>query len=404
MGYYDDHYTNPEPPRRSGGRRGGWFWSGLLGAIIGIIVFFVLSPFLESQGWLPNYGNNTTGGGGTTVTGPTSTKKVNVDVTTAVTQAVDQVSPAVVAVINMQKADFFDNKYTEAGIGSGIIYKKSGKYAYVVTNNHVVEGASRLEVRFDNETKVEAKLLGRDSLYDLAVLQIPSDKVKVVAQFGNSSKLKRGEPVIAIGNPLGFSGSVTEGIVSSTNRSIQRQVKTDGGQVQYNAEVLQTDAAINPGNSGGALVNIEGQVVGINSEKIAEQDVEGIGFAIPINVAKPVIAQLESTGKVERPFIGVSFVGLDELPAQALRQLNVPNNVKAGLVVTQVSSGSPGQRAGMQEGDIITEVNGHKIEDTAGFSTYLYSNLKVGQTVDVKVVRNGKVTTLKLKLGGKTFS
>lgn len=402
MGYYDDHYTNPEPSRRSGGRRGGpgWFWSGFLGAIVGIVVCFIVSPFLASKGWLPAYNNEA----GTTQTGPVINKRINADVTTAVTKAVDKVSPAVVAVINLQQANFFDNQYTESGIGSGIIYKKSGDYAYVVTNNHVVEGASKIEVRFDDEKKVNAELLGRDSLYDLAVLKIPAKYVKTVAQFGNSDNLKRGEPVIAIGNPLGFSGSVTEGIVSSKNRMIERQVQTSGGQVDYNAQVLQTDAAINPGNSGGALVNLDGDVVGINSLKISDSDVEGIGFAIPINIAIPVIQKLEADGKVERPYIGISFVGLDELPSNYAQQLNIPRNLKTGLVVTQVGSGSPAQRAGIKEGDIIVSVNGHQIQDSVDFSTYLYTNLKVGQTVKVTLYRDGNKRTLDLTLGGKVFS
>jgi len=400
MGYYDSHYSDPETPKSSGNRK-GWFWSGLLGAIIGIIVFFILSPFLASQGWLPSYNQNNAS---TQVTGPTTNKTMNVNVNTAVIDAVNKVSPAVVAVINMQSADFFDNKYTEAGIGSGIVYKKSGDYAYVVTNNHVVEGANKVEVRFDDQTKVDAELLGTDSLYDLAVLRIPAKYVKVVASFGNSDKLKRGEPVIAIGNPLGFSGTVTQGIVSSANRSIQRAVQTNGGQVNYNAQVIQTDAAINPGNSGGALVNLAGQVVGINSLKIAEASVEGIGFAIPINIAIPVINQLETKGKIERPYLGISLVGLDELPASAIQQLNVPNSVKNGIVVTAVSPGSPAQRAGIKEGDLIVQIDDYKVKNYVDFSTYLYTNLKVGQKVKVKVYRYGKLKTLEMTLGGKVFS
>jgi len=400
MGYYDSHYSDPETPKSSGNRK-GWFWSGLLGAIIGIIVFFILSPFLASQGWLPSYNQNNAS---TQVTGPTTNKTMNVNVNTAVIDAVNKVSPAVVAVINMQSANFFDNKYTEAGIGSGIVYKKSGDYAYVVTNNHVVEGANKVEVRFDDQTKVDAELLGKDSLYDLAVLRIPAKYVKVVASFGNSDKLKLGEPVVAIGNPLGFSGTVTQGIVSSANRSIQRTVQTNGGQVNYNAQVIQTDAAINPGNSGGALVNLAGQVVGINSLKIAETSVEGIGFAIPINIATPVINQLETKGKIERPYLGISLVGLDELPASAIQQLKVPDNVKGGIVVTAVSPGSPAQRAGIKEGDLIVQIDDYKVKNYVDFSTYLYTNLKVGQKVKVKVYRYGKLKTLEMTLGGKVFS
>ncbi|TCP23432.1 serine protease Do [Scopulibacillus darangshiensis] len=401
MGYYDDHNLDPSEPNRSGGRRrgrGGWFLAGLLGAIVGIVVFLVFAPVLSNLGVLP-YAVET-GGNTTNTTSPGSTKQVNVDVTSGVTKAVDKVSPAVVTVINLKRANFFDNKYQKTGIGSGIIYKKSDGGAYIVTNNHVVEGANKVEVRLSNDVKVDAQVLGKDSLYDLAVLKIPGDKVKEVAQFGDSSKLKRGEPVIAIGNPLGFNGSVTEGIVSAPNRMIPVQ----HDNVSMQAQVIQTDAAINPGNSGGALVNIEGQVIGINSLKIAEQTVEGIGFAIPINVAKPVIKQLEKQGKIERPYLGIGIVDLNNVPTNALQQLKIPDNVHTGLVATEVKDGSPAARGGLKAGDVITEINGKKIQSYIKFSTYLYTQLKPDQTVDVTYYRFGKKHTTKIKLGDKVFS
>lgn len=415
MGYYDNNdydYERPERQNRSGGRkRSGWFLSGLLGALVGIVVFFIASPFLAQHGLLPSYGSNTNNNqlsgnqkASTSQTSP-NTKTVSLNLSDTVVNAVDEVSPAVVAVLNYQKGtSFLSNSLQETGIGSGIIYKKSGQYAYVVTNNHVVEGADKLEVSFDDNTKVTAKLLGSDSLYDLAVLQIPSSKVTKVATFGDSNALKRGEPVIAIGNPLGFSGSVTEGIVSAINRTIPKTVTTNGGQVQYNAEVIQTDAAINPGNSGGALVNVDGQVVGINSLKIAETNVEGIGFAIPIDVAIPVINQLETTGKVERPFMGIGLLDLSQISTQAMQQLNIPKDVTSGLVVSQVTTSSPASKAGLKQGDVIVAVNGHKIQDYVDFSTYLYSDLKVGQTVSIDYYRDGKKQTTQLTLGGKVFS
>ena len=409
MGYYDNEYEAPERGGRSGRNgngKGVWFFSGLLGALVGIIIFFIASPYLARQGLLPNYStanpNNQLSG---QVQGNGKSQNVTVNLSDAVVNSVDKVSPAVVAVINLQSGNnFLQSDLQETGIGSGIIYKKTGQYAYVVTNNHVVEGADKLEVSFDDNTKVTAKLLGSDSLYDLAVLRIPSDKVKEVASFGNSTSLKRGEPVVAIGNPLGFSGSVTEGIVSAKDRTIPRTVNTQGGQVQYNAQVIQTDAAINPGNSGGALINIEGQVIGINSEKIAETDVEGIGFSIPINVAKPIINQLETTGKVERPYMGVGLQDLAQIPSNYIQQLKIPTSVKSGLVVLQVSSNSPATKADLQQGDVIVSVNGHKITDYVSFSTYLYSTLTVGQTVKIDYYRGGTKHTTQLTLGGKVFS
>ncbi|RYM04638.1 PDZ domain-containing protein [Sporolactobacillus sp. THM7-7] len=408
MGYYDDNRiedtkdSEPVPSRSGRGRgRGGWFFAGFVGAIVGIVCFLIFAPILSDLGVLPysvTTGNQNTSN---TITSPTTfNRSVNLNVKSSVTEAVDKVSPAVVAVVNLQHTNFFDNQYTETGMGSGIIYKRTGQYAYVVTNNHVVEGAGKIEVRLSDNDKIDAKVLGKDALYDLAVLRIPSKNVKSIAEFGNSDTLKRGETAIAIGNPLGFSGSVTEGIISSTKRTIPVQANNASMQ----AQVLQTDAAINPGNSGGALVNIGGQVIGINSSKIAEADTEGIGFAIPINVAKPVISQLEQDGKIERPLLGISITDLSMVPSYEVNQLQLPDSVKTGLVVTDVQTGSPASRSGLEAGDVITQINGHKITSYIEFSTYMYTQLKPGQRVPIKYYRMGKEHTTELTLGSKTFS
>ncbi|RYL90860.1 PDZ domain-containing protein [Sporolactobacillus sp. THM7-4] len=409
MGFYDDNRaerspeSDPEPNRSSRKRgRGGWFFAGFIGAIVGIVCFLIFAPILSDLGVLPytvTTGNQTATNSGS----PTLlNREVNLNVNSSVTRAVAKVSPAVVAVINLQKANFFDNQYTESGIGSGIIYKRAGPYAYVVTNNHVVAGAGKVEIRLTDSDKVDARVLGKDALYDLAVLRIPAAKVKTIAEFGNSATLKRGEPAIAIGNPLGFSGSVTQGIISSTNRTIP--VQANNASVQ--AQVLQTDAAINPGNSGGALVNIGGQVIGINSSKIsdASEGVEGIGFAIPINIAKPVINELESGQKIKRPLLGVSIVDLSMVPSDQIDQLDLPKSVKGGLVVTDVQTGSPAARSNLEAGDVITEINGFKINSYIEFSTYMYTHLHPGQRVQLKFYRSGKVHTTQLTLGSKTFS
>ena len=199
----------------------------------------------------------------------------------------------------------------ETGTGSGVIYKKQGDKAYIVTNHHVVEGAEELEITFDDGRKTEGKLVGSDMWTDLAVIEIDAKLVKTVVEFGDSDALKRGETVIAIGNPLGlgFSGSVTVGVVSGKDRSIPIDFD-ENGTVDWYADVLQTDAAINPGNSGGALINLAGQLIGINSMKISEATVEGIGLAIPINLAIPIIEQLEKHGEVNRPTMGVTLLDL----------------------------------------------------------------------------------------------
>ena len=198
--------------------------------------------------------------------------------TTAVTDAVDKTGDAVVGITNIQETNFWgsgpnssNSGTAEAGTGSGVVYKKSGGKAYIVTNNHVIEGASELEVTLSDGTKLPAELIGSDPWTDLAVITVDGGKVKTVAEFGKSATLKPGEPVIAIGNPLGlqFSGSITQGIISGLERTIEVDINQDG-QTDWNTQVIQTDAAINPGNSGGALVNMSGQVIGINSMKIAE--------------------------------------------------------------------------------------------------------------------------------------
>ena len=199
--------------------------------------------------------------------------------TTDVTKAVEKAGKGVVGITNIQTSNFWSNGQGGSdGVGSGVIYKKAGDTVFIVTNHHVVEGATQLEVTLADGTKVAGDLRGSDVWTDLAVVEISSEGIadELVAEFGDSEALKIGEPVLAIGNPLGlqFSGSVTQGIVSGVNRTVPVDINKDGIP-DWNAEVIQTDAAINPGNSGGALINIAGQVVGINSMKIAQAAVEG---------------------------------------------------------------------------------------------------------------------------------
>lgn len=406
MGYYDNHTGSEDSPQRHERRRGrgSWFWSGLIGAIIGVLVAALIFPAIGILSYQP---------AGTpqkqvASNGPTKNETINLNVKDAFTKVVSQVSPDIVEITNYQQSNFFSTqkKAQPTGLGSGIIYKKQGGKAYIVTNNHVVKGATRLEVTLNNkaQTKEPAQLVGKDPLMDLAVITIPADKIKSVAQLGNSSDLKRGEPVIAIGNPLGFAGSVTEGVVSATNRTVPRDVNGDGNP-DWNAQVIQTDAAINPGNSGGALINLAGEVIGINSMKIAMNEVSGIGFAIPINVAKPIIQQLEQNGKVVRPYIGIYYVPLAQYPAQYRKKLfNAPSNVKAGLVIQQVKQGGPADQAGIKKNDIIVGINNHQIKDATTFKKYLYSKIKPGQSVKITLYRNGKKMTVSMTMGKSSSS
>lgn len=282
----------------------------------------------------------------------------------------------------------------ETGSGSGIIFQKSNNSAYIVTNNHVVEGASKLEISLYNGTKTTAQVVGTDALTDLAVLKIDGKYVSDTATFGDSSKLRPGDPVYAIGNPLGLdlSRTVTSGIVSAINRSIS--VNTSAGNWQTN--VIQTDAAINPGNSGGALINTAGQVIGINSLKISESGVEGLGFAIPSNDFIPIVNQLIKNGKIVRPYIGVGLEDLNQIPQVYWQDL--PNNVQQGVMITNVDPNSSAAAAGFRVKDVIVSMNGTPIGSSTDLRKYLYTKENIGDTVKFGVYRNGKLINLNVKL------
>lgn len=373
----------------------GYFFSGLAGVLVGALLVWFLIPSVVTN--LPT--NNATNSAHTN----TKTQQVSVDVTTDVTGAVEKASGAVVGITNIQSVtNFWNQSQTtqEAGTGSGVIYKKEGGKAYVITNNHVVEGAKSLEVTLVDGTKVPAKLVGSDIWTDLAVLEIDDAGVDSVIEFGDSDALKQGETVIAIGNPLGldFYGSVTTGVVSGKDRAIPVDLNEDGVE-DWQAEVLQTDAAINPGNSGGALINLAGQLVGINSMKISEAAVEGMGLAIPVNSAIPIIEDLEMNGKVNRPSMGITMVDLTNVPAIHQRDtLKLPAEVTTGVVVDQVVENSPAAQAGMKTYDVIVEMDGKKVENSIDLRKHLYNEKEIGDELKVKIYRQGKIMDLTIKL------
>jgi serine protease Do len=399
MGYYDQDYENYDAKRQKG-NRGGWFLAGLVGAVLGgLLVFFALPALSNFMPYEMNLGEEGTDQQGETVEDTGPIKNVSVDVNSAITGIVDEVSDAVVGVVNLQEAGFW-SETGEAGTGSGVIYKKEGKNAFVVTNHHVIEGASQVEISLSDGTRVPAEILGSDVLTDLAVLRVDADKITKVAQFGNSDAVKPGEPVIAIGNPLGlqFSGSVTQGIISGTERAIPIDENGDG-QVDWNAEVLQTDAAINPGNSGGALINLDGKVIGINSMKIAQAAVEGIGLSIPSNHAIPIIEDLEKYSEVRRPYMGIGMRSLNEVSSYHKEQtLKLPQDINDGVIVMSVVPVSPAAQAGLQEFDVITQFAGEDIKDIIDLRKILY-NQEVGDTIELTFYRNGEKMSGKMKLG-----
>ena len=281
-----------------------------------------------------------------------------------------------------------------ASSGSGVIYKKSGNIAYVVTNNHVVNGAKKLSVILSDGTNVNAEVVGTDVWTDLAVLKISGDNVTTTMDFADSDKIAVGETAFAIGSPLdvNLSNTVTKGIVSAVNRQIPMDVDGDGKN-DWNQTVIQTDAAINPGNSGGALINNEGKLIGINESKIAKAtanvSAEGIGFGIPSNEVKLITEQLEQSGKVIRPALGVQLVSVNTVDSDTLKsQLNFEG--KQGVVVRFVEDGTPAAQAGIEKYDIITKLNGEDVKDVAAVRKYLFEKTKIGDTVKVTYYRNGK--------------
>ena len=284
-----------------------------------------------------------------------------------------------------------------ASSGSGVIYKKLGNTAYVVTNNHVVNGAKKLSVILSDGTNVNAEVVGTDVWTDLAVLKISGDNVTTTMDFADSDKIAVGETAFAIGSPLdvNLSNTVTKGIVSAVNRQIPMDVDGDGKN-DWNQTVIQTDAAINPGNSGGALINNEGKLIGINESKIAKAtsnvSAEGIGFGIPSNEVKIITEQLEQAGKVIRPALGVQLVSVNTVDSDTLKsQLNFEG--KQGVVVRFVENGTPAAQAGIEKYDIITKLNGEDVKDVAAVRKYLFEKTKIGDTVKVTYYRNGKENT-----------
>ncbi|MGE6754993.1 S1C family serine protease [Rossellomorea sp. NPDC071047] len=407
MGYYDSDH-NSESRSRQKGNRGGMFLAGLMGVVLGAILVIVAIPQLTNFDILPYsiqpdqdlketdeaYHNG-------------ATQNVSVDVTTDVTKAVEKSGDSVVGITNIQSQSFWgqgegQTQDQQAGTGSGVMYKKEGNKVYIVTNNHVVEGADQLEVTLADGTKVPAEMRGADIWTDLAVIEIDGSKIKKddIAEFGNSDKLKAGEPVIAIGNPLGlqFSGSVTQGVVSGVERTIPVDINQDGME-DWNAEVLQTDAAINPGNSGGALINISGQLIGINSMKIAQSAVEGIGLAIPINYAQPIIEDLEQYGEVKRPAMGVTLEDVNKISAYHQQEtLKLPKEINYGVMIRQTVPNSPAAQAGLQELDVITELDGEKIENVIELRKHLYNKKDVNDQMKVTLYRNGEKKEVTMKL------
>lgn len=322
----------------------------------------------------------------------TTVQTVNYDVQSNLTDVIESAKESTVGVAVYQNNQL-------AGSGSGVIYKVDGKTVYVITNHHVIENAQSIEVIYSNGESVRAECLGSDEYGDIAVLKMTVDFEVSTFKVGDSDLLEAGEPVLAVGSPLGieYAGTVTQGIVSAPSRTVSVDLNDDGTE-DWDMNVIQTDAAINPGNSGGALVNAAGELVGITSMKLASEEVEGMGFAIPINDAVDLVEEIIETGKVSRPTIGISAVSLDSYSSYELYMYRIQTNLNKGIYVADVQSNSPASQAGIRAGDVITQVEGEDIESYKDFLTQLYSK-NPGDTIKLTINRNGSTSTVNVTLG-----
>ena len=343
-------------------------------------------------------------------TGIKSTAVSSTYAATDVSDIVDAVMPSIVAITNVSQTEYQSfwgqpQTYKSTSCGSGIIVSQDDNYLYIATNNHVVEGESSLTVTFANDDTVSAEVKGTDPSTDLAVVKVDLSSISAdtmsaikVATLGDSDNLKVGESSIAIGNALGYGQSVTTGVISALNRQVS--VSESSSNTNYTAELIQTDAAINPGNSGGALLNTAGEVIGINSVKYSDTSVEGIGYAIPMNTAKPIIEDLITKEKVDEAdsaYLGVAGVDVTNDVAQKY-------NMPTGVYVAQVVDGSAAAQAGIQQGDIITSFDGKEITSMEELKNTV-EYYAAGTQVDVVIERssNGQYQeqTLSVTLGRK---
>ncbi|HEY4391720.1 MAG TPA: trypsin-like peptidase domain-containing protein [Paenibacillus sp.] len=314
--------------------------------------------------------------------------------------AADKVAPSVVSILNHNEFSRKNNE--DAALGSGVIFKQEDGKAYIITNSHVISGADDLEVVSSDGVSRGAEIVGQDSINDIAVLSIDGKGISSVIDLGDSDKLRAGETVIAVGNPLGLGGTLTSGIISYTSRLIPISLNQDG-VYDWEQKVIQTDAAINEGNSGGALVDLKGRLIGINTMKISDTGVEGLGFAIPVNDVMKTVDGIMQYGKVIRPYLGVYTLDLDNpyapIDAEQRKQLKLPQNITSGVIVLEAHG--PAKLAGLQLNDVIVQLDKEPVASTRELRKYLYDEKKVGDTLEITFYRDGKLQTSNCKLTDK---
>ncbi|MFD1176529.1 S1C family serine protease [Paenibacillus puldeungensis] len=407
MGLFDDDfYSTKVPKRRVRMSEGGdQHWHGghhrqglstlqisLISSILSAVVAVLLFSFITG---LPS-SNSRHAASGSAAVGLDSSDPDN-----RIIAAAAKAAPAVVSILNHSEQSKEEDP-EQAALGSGVIFKKEKGKAFIITNNHVISGAENLEVVTSDGNSRKAKVTGKDSIDDLAVLEVDADGIDTVIDLGDSKKLRQGETVIAVGNPLGLGGTLTRGIVSFTNRMIPVSLNQDG-VYDWEQEVIQVDAAINEGNSGGALVDLNGRLIGINTMKISDTGVEGLGFAIPVNDVMKTVDDLMLHGKVVRPYLGVYTLDLNNSYAQITdeqrKDLKLPDHVTSGAIVLEAHG--PAKDAGLRLNDVITQLDKQPIESTMELRRYLYEDKKIGEDMEISFYRDGKLESATVKLTDK---
>lgn len=315
--------------------------------------------------------------------------EVNVTESDTIRSSIDKVYDSVVTVIAYSNG-------MEKSLGTGFVYKTDAEYGYILTNNHVINGSNKFTITNNNNETGEAELLGSDEYVDAAVLKVKVEYVMDVAEFGDSTQLEIGDTVFTVGTPVStaYAGTVTKGIVSGTDRTVTVDLASGG---EFMLDVIQTNAAINPGNSGGPLCNINGQIIGINTLKLVENKIEGMGFAIPIEMVTAVLDRLESGKEIVRPLLGVGLTDINNIYYLARNGVYLDSSIENGTVVLTVKEDSTAAEIGLKKGDVILSIDGIKIKSTAHFHYLLYK-YNVGNTVKIEYHDGKEIKTVDITL------
>lgn len=287
------------------------------------------------------------------------------------------------------------------GTGTGFIYKVDSKYAYIITNQHVIENTSKPKIIFSNDEYTEAKILGKDEFLDLAVLRVDKKYASLIATIGKSMDMNLGDTIFVVGTPLGYNyrGTVTSGVLSGKDRMVKTTISSTNNN-EWIMRVLQFDASINPGNSGGPLLNVNGEVIGVCSLKLVDDEIEGMGFAIPIEYAMSHVDTLEKGKKIEWPVLGIGMINVNDSAGKQNNNISVPKNITEGVIVLNIKEKTGAAKSDLKKGDIIIKVDGKDIKDTAYLRYELYQH-QASDTIEITYIRNNKERTTKVKLSSE---